>query len=230
LTAQQGFASMNDRKTMMEIADQTGGHAFINTNDFNRAIATAIEDGSIYYTIAYSPDSKDDKPIYHHIEVKLDKPGARLSYRRGYYSQPENTTPATGLAALQGSLQPGMPPSTMLFFTANVKAPDATRKTVTVNYMINGSNVTLADAANGGKHVLVDCMAIAYDRDGKEAGHASDTLDGTLPAAAIQATLARGLPASEELELKPGVYNLRLGVQDRNSGRIGTVTIPITVE
>jgi hypothetical protein len=46
----------------------------------------------------------------------------------------------------------------------------------------------------------------------------------------VQATLTRGLPASEELALKPGVYNLRVGVQDRDSGRIGTVTIPITVE
>jgi hypothetical protein len=96
--------------------------------------------------------------------------------------------------------------------------------------VINGSNVTLADAANGGKHVLVDCMVVAYDREGKVAAHASDTLDGTLPATAVQATLARGLPASEELELKPGVYNLRLGVQDRDSQRIGTLTVPITVE
>jgi VWFA-related protein len=235
LTASQGITSMNERETMMEVAEQTGGHAFINTNDFNRAIATAIEDGSIYYTIAYSPDSKDDKPTYHKIEVQLNHPGAKLSYRRGYYSQPESATQKTGLAALQGSLQPGMPTSTMLFFTASVKhsdakTPDAKSKTVEIDYVINGSNVTLADAANGGKHVLVDCMVVAYDREGKVAAHASDTLDGTLPATAVQATLARGLPASEELELKPGVYNLRLGVQDRDSQRIGTLTVPITVE
>jgi len=229
LTADQGFTAMNERKTMMEVADQTGGHAFINTNDFNLAIARAIEDGSIYYTIAYTPDTKDDKSAYHRIEVRLNHPDVHLSYRRGYYSQPENAPAKTGLAALQGSLAPGMPPSTMLFFTASVKPPEAGRKTVEIDYIVSASNITLGDAPNGGKHVLVDCMAVAYDKDGKEAGHASDTLDGTIPAAALDATLRRGLPASQELELKPGAYNLRLGVQDRNSQSIGTLTVPITV-
>jgi VWFA-related protein len=230
LIADQTFIGMQERKTMMEVAELTGGRAFLNTNDFDRAIATAIEDGSIYYTLAYAPDTKDEKTTYHRIEVQLDKPNLHLSYRRGYYALPEQGDQKTGLAALQGSLQPGMPPSTMLFFTASVDAPAAPGQSVRVHYLINGSNVSLGDAANGAKHIVVDCMAIAYDKDGKEAGHASDTLDGVLPPDALQATLSRGLPASQELKLKPGVYNIRLGVQDRESQRIGTLTIPIKVD
>jgi len=229
LTASQGFTAMNEQATMRDVAEQTGGRAFLNTNDFNLAIAHAIEDGSIYYTLAYTPDTKDEKPTFHRIEVKLNKPDTHLSYRRGYYSDPTNATPKVGLAALQGSLQPGMPPSTMLFFTASVKPPDATRRTIEIDYIVNASNITLSDAPNGGKHVLVDCMVVAYDKDGKEAAHASDTLDGTIPAAALDSTLRRGLPASQELNLKPGVYNLRVGIQDRDSQSIGTLTIPVTI-
>lgn len=229
LTATQGFTAMNERKTMTEVAYQTGGHAFINTNDFAWAIARAIEDGSTYYTLAYAPDTKDDKPAYHRIEVKLNRGDTRLSYRRGYYSQPEKGTQQVGLAALQASLQLGMPPATMLFFNASVKPPDASRKTVEIDYLIKPSNITLGDAANGAKHVVIDCMAVAFDKDGKEAGHASDTLDGAIPATALQAALNQGLPAKQELSLEPGVYNLRIGVQDRQSQNIGTLTIPISV-
>src|SRR5205807_4681115 len=118
LYASQTFAAAGDRETMMEVAEQTGGRAFINTNDLAGAITRAIEDGSSYYTLAYSPDTKDDKPLYHRIEIRLNRPDAKLSYRRGYYSQPEATTAQTGFAAMQGALQPGMPPSTMLLFTA----------------------------------------------------------------------------------------------------------------
>jgi len=229
LLTEQSSTGFNERATMEEVAAQTGGRAFLNTNDFSGAIARAMDDGSNYYTLAYAPDTKDDKPSFHRIDVKLNRPDVKLSYRRGYYSLPESATPQTGLAALQGALQAGMPPSTMLFFTASAK-PDSIRKSVEISYVVNGSNVTLTDVANGGKHVLIDCMAIAFDKNGKEVAHASDTLDGTLPAAAAEATLNRGLPATQELQLKPGVYNLRVGVQDRASQRIGTVTIPVVVQ
>jgi VWFA-related protein len=230
LLAEQTFTGANERETMGEVAEQTGGRAFINTNDFAGAIARAINDGASYYTLAYTPDNKDDKPAYHRIEVKLNHPEAKLSYRRGYYSQPEKANPQTGLAALQGALQPGMPPTTILFFSVSVKPSEANRKAVQISYLINGSNVTLTDVANGGKHIVVDCMAIAFDKEGKEVAHASDTLDGTLPASAVEAQLRRGLPASQELELKPGVYNVRVGVQDRASQSIGTVSIPVVVQ
>jgi len=230
LLAQQGFTAMSERETMSEVADQTGGRAFINTNDFAGAIERAVNDGSNYYPLAYTPDTKDDKSKYHRIEVKLNRGDVHLSYRRGYYSEPEHATKDVGLAALQSSLQQGMPASTMLFFTVHVKPPDATHKTVKIDYVIRPSNVTLDDAPNGGKHIVLDCMAVAFDKDGKEAGHASDTLDGTLPPAVLDSVLRSGIPASQELDLKPGVYNLRVGVQDRPSQAIGSLTIPVVVE
>ncbi len=229
LQADQAFTRADERATMMEVAEQTGGRAFVNTNDFNRAIRNAIEDGSNYYTLAYTPDKKDDKPAYHRIEVKLNRPGVKLNYRRGYYSEPELGTPQAGSAALQAAIQPGMPPSTMVLFTAIVKPPDATHKTVQLDYVINPSNVTFADAP-GGKHIIVDCLAVALDKEGKEVAHASDTLDGTLPVSTAEAQVRRGIPASQELQLKPGVYNLRIGVMDRASQSIGTVSASVEVK
>ncbi len=67
---------------------------------------------------------------YHHIEVKLDQLNANLSYRRGYYSSPRQTaTAAQGTAALQGALQTGMPPATMLYVRASIQPPKANEKT-----------------------------------------------------------------------------------------------------
>jgi VWFA-related protein len=227
LLSAQAVTAANERQAMTEVAEQTGGRAFVNTNDFRGAITRAMADGANYYTLAYSPEGKDERATYHRIEVKLNRPDVKLSYRRGYYSLPETGNAKTGLAALQGALQPGMPPATMLFFTANVKPKSGG---IEIHYSINPSNITLEDADKATKHLLLDCMAIAFDREGKEAAHASDTLDATIPSSALEATLSRGVPASEEVDLKPGVYNLRVGVQDRASERIGTLEIPITVE
>lgn len=229
LLADQTIAFAQERETMTDVADQTGGRAFINTNDFAGAIARAMEDGSNYYTLAYTPDTKDDRAEYHRIQVKLDRPGVKLSYRRGYFSQPQTGTPQTGLAALRGALQPGMPPSTMLLFSASVKPPEAKSGVVEIQYSVNANDITLGDADQGAKHVVLDFIAVAFDKEGKEVTHASDTLDGKIPAAALDGTLRQGIPARQELDLKPGVYNVRIGVQDRTSQRIGTLEIPVLV-
>src|SRR3984957_16439116 len=45
----------SNQATMQELADDTGGKAFLETNDFGDAVAGAIENGSSYYTLAYAP-------------------------------------------------------------------------------------------------------------------------------------------------------------------------------
>jgi hypothetical protein len=70
---------------------------------------------------------------------------------------------------------------------------------------------------------------VAYNAKGIVAAHASDTLDATIGPAQYEQVMSRGLPAQQELDLPPGNYNLRFGVMDRNSQRIGTLDAPLVV-
>ncbi len=225
----QSQQNSNEFDAMRDIADQTGGHAFVNGNDLNAAIARSLDNGSTYYTVAYTPE-KDERMTYHRIEVKLGEPNVRLAYRKGYYTEPPaKTEQAAGLAALQGAMNPGTPQSTALYVTAAVLPPDATHKMVRVLYNINPNGVTFTDMQNKGKHALVDCMVVAYNAKGIVAAHASDTLDATIGPAQYEQVMSRGLPAQQELDLPPGNYNLRFGVMDRTSQRIGTLNAPLVV-
>ena len=215
---------------MKAVAEQTGGEAFLGTNDLKRAMQRSMQDGSTYYTLAYTPDKVDPQTAFHRIEVKVDHPNVKLAYRRGYYSSPQTAaSPETGAAALRGALQPGMPQSTMLFMTASVLPPDAEHKDVRIRYIVNPNGVTFADMPDQQKRIVLDCIVIAYDKDGKEVGHASNTLDGKIQAAAYETVMNNGIPAQQELTLPPGTYNLRLGVMDRPSQQIGTVDVPLVV-
>jgi VWFA-related protein len=225
----QTIGEMNDHTTMQNIAQQTGGAAFVNTNDLKRVINRSLEDGSTYYTLAYTPP-KDDQGGYHRVAVQVPNKGWKLAYRRGYYNIPPVTASgAVGTAALRTALQPGMPPSTSMLLTASLALPDDKRKDVQVNYIINSNGVDFADAPDNKKRVLIDCIVIAYDSSGKEVAHASDTLDATLPANAYAAVMAYGIPAHQLISLPPGRYNLRIGVMDRATQQIGTVDAPLEV-
>ena len=44
---------------MEAMAEDTGGQAFYNTNGLTQAVQKAIENGSNYYTLTYSPNNMD---------------------------------------------------------------------------------------------------------------------------------------------------------------------------
>ena len=77
-------------ETMQEIADATGGQAFTNTNGLKQAASKAVEGGSNYYTLAYTPNSDKWKGQYRKIQIELAHKGLTVAYRRGYYATDPN--------------------------------------------------------------------------------------------------------------------------------------------
>jgi VWFA-related protein len=86
--------------TMTRMADDSGGHAFINDNDLADAVNKAVAAGSHYYTLTYSPSDTNWNGNFRKIQVKLQQSGVTLAYRRGYYANdPNGPSVATHLAS-----------------------------------------------------------------------------------------------------------------------------------
>jgi VWFA-related protein len=75
-----------ENETMATMAEDTGGRVFHNTNDLTAAVAKAIDDGSNYYTLSYSPSDQKWDSRFRSIKIKLAQQGYTLTYRRGYYA------------------------------------------------------------------------------------------------------------------------------------------------
>ena len=110
---QEKFTSdiASEHDTMRRMAESTGGRAFVNTNGLTEAIAHAIEEGSNFYTLMYTPADSAGKGEFRKIKISLDRPDTKLSYRRGYYadmpastwsqSAPPGSVPAKPLSPAQ---------------------------------------------------------------------------------------------------------------------------------
>src|SRR5262249_29130031 len=72
--------------TMQDMADRTGGKAFYNRNDLDGAIKNGIEDGSMYYTLAYYPSNKTWNGKFRKIHVSVNQPNIKVRHRLGYYA------------------------------------------------------------------------------------------------------------------------------------------------
>ena len=124
-----GFAQQtgDDHQAMQQLADQTGGHAFVNTNSITEAIASAVENGASYYTIGYVPPASALNGHFRDIKVRLDNPASyTLAYRRTFYAAPPADPSAAPVAAsdhpspLTAATILGAPPSTQILFEARV--------------------------------------------------------------------------------------------------------------
>lgn len=217
-------------ESMADLARETGGQAFYGSNDFKSALLKSINQGTNYYTLAYTPEDREWKGQYRKIEVKVDRPDVQLAHRRGYYAVQEK--PFDGDEAqrtLAAAMQPTVPESTMLLLRVQVLPPDKDHKKVQIGFAVDAHDIAFIDGKEKRKLATIDFMSVAWDKDLKSAGHATDRVDATLRPEAYESVMQVGFPDHQELDLKPGNYLLRLGVIDRGSRKVGTVDVPLTV-
>ena len=70
------------------LALQSGGLALQASTDVAGMLRRCFEDLQSWYEISFEPPPADAPETYHHIDLKLDKPGLSIRTRDGYYTQP----------------------------------------------------------------------------------------------------------------------------------------------
>ena len=76
--------SSRARRSLLAIAEDTGGKAVVNTNDFARGFREIVRDNSTYYLVGYQPDPVHRDGEFHQLTVRVTRPGLTVRTRRGY--------------------------------------------------------------------------------------------------------------------------------------------------
>jgi VWFA-related protein len=226
---------MASHDTMRDVADRTGGKAFIGTNDLAGSMRSSVDDGSTYYTLEYYPDNKKWDGQFRTIQVKSGRANVSLRYRQGYYAlDPEkiNQTDSDALAEnFSRSLELDAPAATQVVFQAQVQPPSEKSKKVVVNFHIDPRTLAFEHKDGGMEFARLSCTVWAYGKDKDKPVMSSGTVSANLKATEYQQVLQqRFLACDRQLDLKPGSYTLRMGVLDRASNKMGTATAQVVVQ
>jgi VWFA-related protein len=226
---------MASHDTMRDVADRTGGKAFIGTNDLAGSMRSSVDDGSTYYTLEYYPDNKKWDGQFRTIQVKSGRANVSLRYRQGYYAlDPEkiNQTDSDALAEnFSRSLELDAPAATQVVFQAQVQPPSEKSKKVVVNFHIDPRTLAFEHKDGGMEFARLSCTVWAYGKDKDKPVMSSGTVSANLKANEYQQVLQqRFLACDRQLDLKPGSYTLRMGVLDRASNKMGTATAQVVVQ
>ena len=243
---------IEEQTSMQQIAQQTGGREYLNTNGLAEAVASAIENGSSYYTVGYVPASRSLDGQFHKIQVNVEKGDFKLAYRHGYYAESPGSahTPAQNSLIMEATLH-GAPPSTQILLQARVlsssdpilkgaQLPAGSGGELTaafkgplqrqyVDLNVDPHTLYYDVAADGSQHAQVEFTLVAYDRDGRRINYLDSGFQLALKAAQLQQTMETGIRVRLPLDLPTGQFSLRIAVHDLSAGRAGSLELPVNV-
>jgi VWFA-related protein len=245
----------DERAASDRMAKATGGKAFDNGSDLAQAVTKALEDGSHYYTLVYSPSDKREDGSYRKISVVAAR-GYRLSYRDGYYadspagqSDARVRGPGSGDLAqpdvMRAAMRRGAPAPSEIIFNAMVVASPVTSdkpaagnesspkskppyRLLTVAYAVNPGDITMPERPDGTRQVALDFVSLVYDREGQLFTQQSNQVNVFAKQAAIQQVLKEGVRYQQQIAVPAkGEYYLRIGIHDMIGDKVGAIEIPI---
>jgi VWFA-related protein len=215
--------------TLRDFAAMTGGRAFYNTNDLVGSFQKVAADSSAYYVLAYYLDTTNDRPGWRSLKVKVRRSGTEVRARNGFLVTNATIDPdATRKTDLAYAVDSPFD-STGLPITLRWRGVYGTGQLKKVEFALNLPGTSLAFGApeNNKQRVSLDFYAVAT-KEGKIADQVTQTVEGALSPESM-AKIKTSMNYQNDLKLPPGQYKLRVVVRDNLSGRIGSVSAPLTV-
>jgi VWFA-related protein len=214
--------------SLRELADETGGFAAVNRNDFRDAFDRIVRDNSSYYVLAYYPTSNKRDGKFHRIEVKMTRPGLKVRSRRGYVAPRGKPAPAPKTGGLSTEMYETMNSPlqvsglTMRVFATPFKG-EAPNASVLLGVELRGRDLSL-DANS-----KVELSFMAVDMKAKIYGARNDSLTLNLRPESRTRVEESGVRLLNRIDLPPGRYQVRVGARDGGKATLGSVIYDLEV-
>ena len=228
------FSSLNaSQETLGTLAADTGGTAFLDTNDFGPAFIQVQRDMSAYYLIGYSSTNAAKDGKFRRINVRLrdTSSGHRIEARSGYYAEADfahlrkedkERQLQEQIASAVSLTDVPVVATTSWFRLANG------RFYVPVSVAVPGSVVRVpVDPKQDQKNGSVDLLGVVTDEQGRSVGRIRDTMQ--IPAAQIGELANRQLQYQSGVQLPAGHFKVKVAVRENADGAMGTFEFPITI-
>lgn len=247
-----------EQDTMDQVADDTGGHAFYNTNGLSQAIATSTEDGSNYYTLSYAPTNTKFDGRLRKIHIQLSQGRYHLAYRHSYLADENVVQQNADFAptALELALRRGAPLAKELALQVHITPqgkPKAATKEETaelaefpasksqkkgnapkiqrysIDYELDGSQIALEDDEDGGRNARFEIVFGAYDAESRLIFGYRSPREETYPVKNVEKLRNGPFRMRHAIEVPSETAFLRVAVHDVVGDRLGSVEIPLPI-
>lgn len=251
--SQNFFNLTGQHQLMNDAAQATGGQAYYDNNGLDLIAEHWINHSGDFYTLTYSPSDLKLDNEWHKVTIKLDTDGAEyfLSYRRGYFA--DGTTAgghpsgkirsrllANGKTVQQPDLQDKpiifqaeiRPASQMPPGSIAINSVPAKPRRGTIPYIIRYQlpvKYFVTNVVDGKTQIVLGVGVLAFKEDGSKDTGIADRVTVKVNPEKLREHPDFLIPLDQYIDLHKGQSYLYLATWDMNSGRLGTLQVPLKV-
>jgi hypothetical protein len=218
-----GFQQSQD--TLYALASDTGGKAFLDSNDLSAGIVKAQKAVSSYYIIGYYTTNQALDGKFRRVKITLNNSiAANLDFRQGYFSNKtfNKFTVADKERQLEDALMLGDPITELtIAMEVNYFQLNRAEYFIPIVVKIPGSELALA-RKGGAQRTLLDFLLEVKDDYGTTIQNMRDKADISLSDSTAAELAKRPIEYDAGFTLLPGKYTVKFLARDAETGHIGT--------
>ncbi len=217
------------QEILVTLAGDTGGKAFLDSNDFSRVFTGVQQDSSVYYLLGYHSNNPARDGRFRRITVKINRSGLKVDFRRGYYAPADfqHSTRDDRERQLDEELASDLSTTDLPVYLSAAYFRIGDRKFyVPVSLVVPGSQIPFTRNNDQDKATL-DVLGIVTDTDKRPVGQVRDTVK--LALSTTQLVQRKNVQYNNGFVLPPGQYHVKFVVRENQSGRLGSFETDLTV-
>ncbi len=219
------------------LANQTGGKALLDSNDMNGGMQRALDEQAGYYLLGYIPDTETFDPVkrrYNKLEVRVNRPDLKVSYRSGFFNTNTSPVAAQTLSVERTIAKALTSPFTQNEITLNINAlyaDDPVDGAYIRSFIhIDASGLKFNDDAEGWKKATFDVSAVTFGDNGLPVESADSKYTIKTKGPTYDSMLKNGFVYVLMMPIKKaGVYQYRVALRDADTGKIGSASQVVEV-
>jgi len=236
VSAYSGQATLNalnsnftTQETLVTLASDTGGRAFLDSNDFSKIFKGVQQDTSTYYLLGYHSTNTARDGRYRRIVVKSNLPGAKMDYRRGYYAPADfrHSTNDDKERQLEEELAAELPATDLpLYLGVAYFRLEGNKFFVPISLVVPGSQIPFVRSSDRDKATL-DVIGMVLDSEHHPLNRIRDTVK--LAVSTSTEVQKKNVQYDAGMSLLSGKYHLKFVVRENQTGRMGSFETDIEV-
>jgi VWFA-related protein len=236
VSAYSGQATLNalnsnftTQETLVTLASDTGGRAFLDSNDFTKIFKGVQQDTSTYYLLGYHSTNPARDGHYRRIVVKSNVPGVKIDYRRGYYAPADfkHATTDDKERQLEEELASEMPATDLpLYLGVAYFRLDGNKFFVPMSLVVPGSQIPFVRSSDLDKATL-DVIGMVLDNEHHPLNRFRDTVK--LAVNTTSDVHKKNVQYDTGMSLLSGKYHLKFVVRENQTGLMGSFETDIDV-
>jgi VWFA-related protein len=222
-------SNFTTQETLVTLASDTGGRAFLDSNDFSKIFKGVQQDTSTYYLLGYHSTNTARDGRYRHIVVKMNLPGVKIDYRRGYYAPADyqHSTKDDKERQLEEELASELPATDLpLYLSVAYFRLESNKFFVPISLVVPGSQIPFVRSSDRDKATL-DVIGVVLDSEHHPLNRVRDTVK--LAVSTATEIQKKNVQYDTGMSLLSGKYHLKFVVRENQTGRMGSFETDIDV-